>query len=99
VGSLVQNKGFITYDNACVPRGVYSWGDDCGSPYVIQENWLPYVLTVTNVNFNIADGYFRFVYANGAYMIGENQAMCEDLVGGLRVEVGCKTGFPIYGEP
>ncbi|KAL3464405.1 hypothetical protein BJX64DRAFT_286533 [Aspergillus heterothallicus] len=63
------------------------------------SNWLPYVLTITHINFNVANGYFRLVYANGAYMIGENQATCSDLMSGLRVGVGCKTGFPLHGEP
>jgi hypothetical protein len=42
------NQAFVIYDNYCMPRGVYDPGQssDCGVPYVIKENWLPYVLTV-----------------------------------------------------
>lgn len=96
-------KNFIVYDNNCVPQGVYApEGNDCGIPYVIDDiEKLPYVITVKSVNFAAAksDAYFRIAYANGDYMIRENQAVCHDMNSGLRVEVGCRAAFPINGEP
>ncbi|KAL4877552.1 hypothetical protein BJY04DRAFT_221923 [Aspergillus karnatakaensis] len=93
----ISGKNFIIYDHACVPRGKYSIGDDCGIEYVIMENFLPYVLTVTSVNWSTGSPYFNFKYGNGRFMIGENQATCQNIGGGLRVEMGCKTGFPQDG--
>jgi hypothetical protein len=90
------NQAFVIYDNNCMPPGVYDPGQssDCGIPYVIKENWLPYVLIVKGVNFRLGDERFYFGYANGDYMIGENGTTCGDLNKGLRVDRGCKTAFP-----
>ncbi|KAL4861059.1 hypothetical protein BDV12DRAFT_180807 [Aspergillus spectabilis] len=99
---VTGNKAFIIYDNACNRVGVYgpdNEDNDCAIPYVIQESFLPYVLTVTQVNFDLGGGDFTFAYANGDYMIGENGATCEDISDGLRGVEACKTGFPINGEP
>ncbi|KAL5334239.1 hypothetical protein BJX70DRAFT_402773 [Aspergillus crustosus] len=93
----VSGKNFIIYDNACIPRAKYGLDGNCGTPYVIRENFLPYVITVTHVNWNSAGPYFKFNYGNGQFMINENQAVCRDIGGGLRVEKGCKTGFPLDG--
>ncbi|CEL03557.1 hypothetical protein ASPCAL04711 [Aspergillus calidoustus] len=99
---VTGSSAFIIYDNACNRVGVYgpsNEDNDCGIPYVIMENWLPYVLTVTQVNFAVGGGDFTFSYANGEYMIGENQATCEDISEGLRGVEACKTAFPLNGEP
>ncbi|KAL2839454.1 hypothetical protein BJX68DRAFT_272135 [Aspergillus pseudodeflectus] len=99
---VAGHQAFIIYDNTCMRRGVYSpdnEGNDCGINYVIEEDWLPYTIVVTHVNWDVGDPYFYFNYANGAYMIGENGATCTDISSGLRAEQGCKSAFPINGEP
>ncbi|KAL3496298.1 hypothetical protein BJX62DRAFT_118908 [Aspergillus germanicus] len=99
---VAGHQAFIIYDNTCMRRGVYSpdnEGNDCGLNYVIQEDWLPYIITVTRINWDVGSPYFYFTYANGAYMIGENGATCTDISSGLRAEQGCKSAFPINGEP
>lgn len=99
---LVQGNSFMIYDNACVVRGVYSpgnEGNDCGTPYFIEENFLPYVLTITNVDFDTGKPRFKFTYANGLYSIGINHCICQDVSHDLEAEQACKCAFPLQGEP
>ncbi|KAL2863195.1 uncharacterized protein BJX67DRAFT_364434 [Aspergillus lucknowensis] len=98
---VVGNNAFILYDHTCTIRGVYDPHDDgnCAIPYVIMENFLEYVLTVTEVNFDLGAGDFTFLYANGAYSIWENQHICTDISNGLQAVEACKAAFPLHGEP
>ncbi|KAI1136540.1 hypothetical protein F5Y05DRAFT_415313 [Hypoxylon sp. FL0543] len=99
---LVQGNSFMVYDNACVPKGVYSpgaQGNDCGVPFVIKENFLPFVLTVKSVNFDTGAPRFQFAYANGLFTIGDNQCTCQDVSHDLEAESACKCAFPLQGEP
>lgn len=97
---LAGNNAYIIYDNNCVPYGVYGPdGNDCGTPYVIEDYFLPYVLTVQDIDTDVGGGYFKFAYANGLYTIGNNGCTCEDLSSGLEAEQGCKCAFPLEGEP
>ncbi|KAI1194021.1 hypothetical protein F5X97DRAFT_338229 [Nemania serpens] len=97
---LVGGQAFMIYDESCTLKGVYSphQTSDCGIPYVIEESWLSYVLAVTDVNFDTADPYFSFDYANGKYSIRNNGCVCNDIGSGLQVEKGCRCAFPINGE-
>lgn len=99
-GGLAGNTAYIIYDNYCVPYGVYGpEGNDCGTPYVIEDYFLPYVLTVKDIDTDLGGGYFKFVYANGQYTIGNNGCTCSDLSSGLEGEQGCKCAFPLEGQP
>ncbi len=101
-GGLASANSFLIFDNACTLRGVYSpddEGNDCGIPYFIEENFLPYVLTVDRVDFDPAGGYFRFRYANGLYSIGNNHCVCRDISSGLEAESACRCAFAVNGEP
>jgi hypothetical protein len=94
-----SDKSFLIYDNTCKLRGVYSpSGNNCGIDYIIEENWLKYVLSVTSVNFDVGGGRFKFLYANGQYSIGENHCTCQDVASGLKGAQACKCAFPINGE-
>ena len=99
---LVSGNSFLIYDNACVVKGVYSpdnEDNDCGIPYFIEENFLPYVLTIESINFDVGSPRFKFVYANGQYSIGENHCTCQDVSHDLEGEQACKCAFPLEGEP
>lgn len=97
---LAGNNAWIIYDNNCIPYGVYGPdGNDCGTPYVIEDYFLPYVLTVKSINTDLGAGSFKFAYANGLYSIGNNGCTCGDLSSGLEGEQGCKCAFPLEGEP
>lgn len=98
---LVGSQSFLMYDEKCTLKGIYSphQTNDCGGPYVIEENFLKYVLTVTSVNFDTADPYFSFKYANGKFSIRNNDCKCDEIGGGLSVEQGCKCNFPVEGLP
>jgi hypothetical protein len=97
---LAGHTAYIIYDNECIPRGVYGpSGNDCGTPYVIEDNFLPYVLTVKAIDTDLGGPYFKFAYANGLYSIGNNGCTCSDLSSGLEGEQGCKCAFPLQGEP
>jgi hypothetical protein len=92
------NKAYLIYDNTCALRGVYApSGNDCGTPYTIEENWLPFVLTVTSINTGVGSGYFSFNYGAGKYSINNNGCGCSDMSSGLEAEQGCKCAFPIAG--
>lgn len=97
---LAGNNAYIIYDNNCIPYGVYGpEGNDCGTPYVIEDYFLPYILMIKSIDTDLGGGYFKFAYANGLYTIGNNGCTCEDLSSGLEGEQGCKCAFPLKGEP
>ncbi|KAI2620579.1 hypothetical protein GGR54DRAFT_105408 [Hypoxylon sp. NC1633] len=99
---LVDGHSFNIYDNECILKGVYApgvEGNDCGVPYVIQENFLPFTIDITSVFFDPGDARFTFNYANGRYSIGNNDCKCQDVSHDLEAESACKCAFPIHGEP
>lgn len=98
--SYVSRSRFIIYDNACNIRGVYPLPESCPRPWVIEENFLPYVLTITKVRKGLGGGnFFVFYYANGRYQLGANQCVCNGVFQRLRGEEACPCAFPIHGEP
>ncbi|KAJ4145186.1 hypothetical protein LMH87_004042 [Akanthomyces muscarius] len=94
---LVDYRAFIIYDNNCIAHGVYSRGDG-STPFIIQDNYLPYVIIIDSVNLSIGGLYYRFEYADGRYSIGNNHCKCDDMSHGLTAEEGCKCAFPLLGE-
>lgn len=95
---LAGTVAYIIYDNACIPKGVYApSGNDCGTPYVIEENWLADVLTITEIDTDPAGARFTFDYGDGQFSIGNNGCTCGDLSSGLTAETGCKCAFPVDG--
>lgn len=98
---IAGSTAFAIYDEDCNPKGLYSpdQDGDCGAPYVIEENFLKYVLTVTSVNFGVGSPKFVFSYANGKFSTGNDGCGCDDIGSGLRVEIGCKCPFPVEGLP
>lgn len=99
-----NSNSIVIYDNTCKALGHYSLGDDlpnnCGIPYVINEPWLPYQLTVQEIDQDLGRGYFKFAYANGLYSIGNNHCICSNISGkSLQAEQTCGCSFPIHGEP
>ncbi|KAL5356333.1 hypothetical protein BJX96DRAFT_162390 [Aspergillus floccosus] len=102
LAGVAGNTAFIVYDNDCIPIGIYSpdeEGNDCGVPYWINDIGLPYDIAISQVNLDVGDPSFTINYANGAYMIGENGATCQDISDGLYAEQACHAAFPINGEP
>ncbi|PGH02245.1 hypothetical protein AJ79_07694 [Helicocarpus griseus UAMH5409] len=96
-----SGRAFVIYDDQCYPRGMYSpdnEGNDCGIPYEIQENFLPYVIGINTINFGTGSGYFKFAYANGEYMTSENDGKCVDASKGLAAAERCSASWPIEGE-
>ncbi|KUI69559.1 hypothetical protein VM1G_04722 [Cytospora mali] len=97
---LVHGNSFMIYDNNCIVKGVYSPGDEgnnCGTPYVIEENFLRYVLTIKDIDFDVGSPSFKFAYADGTYSIGENNCDCKDVSDDLEAEQACKCAFPLDG--
>lgn len=97
---FVSNKGFAIYDHTCALKGSYdpgNDGNDCGTPYIIMENFLTQVLTITGVNFDAANGKFSFDYGDGTYVIDNNGCDCVDASDGLRAAAKCKCAFPLDG--
>ncbi|KAF4991466.1 hypothetical protein FDECE_14036 [Fusarium decemcellulare] len=91
------SAGFLIYDNACVPRAYYP-KPGCGIPYVAKENFLPLVLTVEVVDFDIGQPYFSFAYGDGLYSIKNNHCVCSDMSHGLTGAKGCRCAFPLDGH-
>lgn len=93
-----QAKSYLIYDNTCTVKGEYApQGNDCGIPYVIKEDFLAQVLTITSVNMDVASPSFSFKYGNGKYTIGNNGCTCGDMSDGLEAATGCKCAFPLSG--
>ncbi|KAJ5739991.1 hypothetical protein N7533_012775 [Penicillium manginii] len=95
------SKAFILYDDVCKRTGVYSpdeEGNDCGIPYVIEEEWLSDKLTVTNINWDVAAPYFKFKYADNEYQTGQDWNICSDISSGLRAEQACQATFSNWVE-
>jgi hypothetical protein len=90
---------FEVYDNDCMPRGWYAKPGDCGLPWEIQEDFLPYVIVIKSIFTDVGAPDFTFAYANGDYMIGENQCICRNVSQGLQAKQACSCSFPIDGEP
>lgn len=96
---VAGNKAFIIYDHRCIPQGVYGpSGNKCGTPYIIQEDWLPWMMIIDRINWDVGKPYFRFKYADGLYSIGNNGCTCSNMSHDLTGEQGCKCAFPPRGE-
>ncbi len=89
---------FLVMDNSCKVLGIFPQ-PNCGIPYVLEANYLDYVLTLTAIDSGVGEGYFSFEYGNGAYSIDNNQCGCMDSTEGLTAVLGCKCAFPVAGEP
>lgn len=95
----LDDQSFFIFDENCTIKGAFSphQTNDCSSPYVIEENFLKYVLTVTSLNYGPVEPYFSFLYANKNFSIGDNGCGCEETGGGLEAVYGCKCVFPVNG--
>ncbi|KAI9695280.1 MAG: hypothetical protein M1820_008742 [Bogoriella megaspora] len=90
-------------DNGCHLLAAYSIEEtqgEYGIPWVIQGDFLQYVLTIQKIDYELGEGYFDFSYANGKYTIGNNGCICQNLDGsGLSTSQTCGCSFPVAGEP
>ena len=89
---------FLVMDNSCKILGIFPQ-PTCGIPYVLEANYLDYVLTVKAIDTGISEGYFSFTYGNGLYSIDNNHCGCSDSSEGLSAVQGCKCAFPVAGQP
>ncbi|CDH49224.1 predicted protein [Lichtheimia corymbifera JMRC:FSU:9682] len=89
--NLYHDMNFCIFDNACKVLGAAKQ-PDCGLPYVWMDNYLQYVLTITDAHTGglYSTTYYSFDYANGKYSINNNHCECVDL--------DCKCAFPVGGE-
>jgi hypothetical protein len=90
-------NNLIIYDESCTIRGAYGI-PDCGTPFVIEDNFLPYVLTMKTINTDVGDPYFSFLYGDGVYSIRNNHCVCVNDGSGLEAKVACRCAFPINGH-
>ena len=88
---------FAILDNTCAVKATYD-KPDCGTPYTIKANFLPYVLTVKTINTAVGGGYFKFDYGDGEYVINNNHCKCYDISHDLQGAQSCKCAFPINGH-
>ncbi|RDW70563.1 uncharacterized protein DSM5745_08074 [Aspergillus mulundensis] len=98
---IAGSQAFILYDDVCTRMGVYSpdnEGNDCGIPYTIEESWLSHALTVTSINFDVGDPFFKFSFAEGEYASDGETGLCSDISSGLRAEQACQATFSNYVE-
>jgi hypothetical protein len=87
---------YFIYDNNCNIMSAYQQ-PSCGIPWIIEENFLTDVLTITDVDEELGDAYYRFTYGNGAYSIDNNHCVCNGMSSGLTGEQGCRCAFPVDG--
>ncbi|KAI7877211.1 hypothetical protein K492DRAFT_239317 [Lichtheimia hyalospora FSU 10163] len=64
--NLYHDMNFCIFDNACKVLGAAKQ-PDCGLPYVWMDNYLHYVLTITDAHTGglYSTTYYSFDYANG----------------------------------
>ncbi|KAF2122655.1 hypothetical protein BDV96DRAFT_593170 [Lophiotrema nucula] len=100
MAGITGNYGFAIYDNTCALRGSYDPSDDsnCGTPFVIMENFLSAVLTVTRISTTLGDAYFQFAYGNGLFSINNNHCDCVEAGSGLTGYDYCGCAFPVNGD-
>ncbi|KAF2115129.1 hypothetical protein BDV96DRAFT_600260 [Lophiotrema nucula] len=94
---------FYIFDNTCKIRGQYDPpsqdpDNNCGIPFTAKESFLPLVLTVTDVSFDVGDPYFQFSYGDGTYSINNNGCDCVSDNQGTVANEKCKCGFPVDGN-
>lgn len=88
---------FTIYDNSCTVQGAYTPCKN-GIPYFVQENWMPYTLSVNTVDMGVGSPYFSFTYGDGKYSIKNNQCGCQKIDQGAGVAAkACKCAFPVDG--
>ncbi|KAJ5604886.1 hypothetical protein N7510_010040 [Penicillium lagena] len=87
---------FYIFDNACNIMSTYTPGS-CGVPWIIEENFLADVLTITRVEMDVGQPYFSFNYGNGVYSINNNHCVCNSDDDGLTAGQGCRCAFPVDG--
>jgi hypothetical protein len=90
-------SSFAIYDEYCNVRGTYDV-PDCGTPFIIEENFLADVLTVTTVDLDVGSPYFSFLYGDGKYSINNNHCVCVDDSVGLEGKAACRCAFPVNGH-
>lgn len=98
-GIYDQTTGFLILDNYCNVKGIYE-RPDCELPWVIKENFLPFVGSVIDVDMVAATtAYFKFKYGDGIYAIKDKHGVCTSypLTGG-EATTGCRAGFPQSGQ-
>ncbi|KAL4885230.1 hypothetical protein BJY04DRAFT_214567 [Aspergillus karnatakaensis] len=98
---ITGTYAFVLYDDVCNRVGVYSAdneGNDCGVPYYIEESVLSDRLTITNVNLDVADPFFKISFSGSEYQTGQEGTECVDISSGLRAEQACKVTFSNYVE-
>lgn len=91
-----SGTGFYIMDNACNIRGAYAQ-PDCGVPFTIMENFLPYVMTIDAIDAGVGSGYFSMYYGDGHYVINNNHCDCVSRPNGLAASEECKCAFAING--
>ena len=88
-----KETNFYIYDESCRQLSSYM-PPECDEPFAIEENWLPWVLTVTF----FAENHFSFLYGDGEYATDQNQCICRPsgyFESGRRA---CRCAFPLNGH-
>jgi hypothetical protein len=84
------------YDESCNFRSGYSV-PSCGTPFIIEENFLSDVLMMNTISTDPGDSSFDFNYGNGKFSTGNNGCACEKGDSGLELITRCKCAFPVNG--
>jgi hypothetical protein len=96
---LSGQKGWAIYDNTCALKGVYGpSGNQCDTPFVIEENFLTQVLSITGFTALVGQASFGFKYGDGYYVTKNNHCGCVNDPDGLRGQSFCKCAFPVDGH-
>lgn len=95
-GSNTSGKSFAVMDSECVLRGIYGPNSrECGVPWTIFANYLPYTIDITSVYLNVGAPSVHFSYSDGKYGTSLNDATCETISNkGNGAVKGCRVPFP-----
>lgn len=87
---------FYIFDESCTIGGRYPL-PPCDTPFIIEDNFLKYVLTVNIVDTEAVSPYLSFNYGARKYSIRNNHCVCNNEGSFFEAVEACRCAFPVDG--
>jgi hypothetical protein len=97
MGQYAQGSAFMFLDETCLLRSIHLTPSTCSIPWTFEDNFLPLVGTVNQVDTGVGEAYFAFLYGDGAY-VTKDTGYCATIGSVFTTALqGCQTEFPLNG--